>query len=515
MLWTSEMSGDEPSTVVGVARDSDDHPGEGKSRPALRIAWHRDLRRVGDLGVLEDEQSEISRKSAPFDIGKDVVLSRDPFLTVIDRGGPIELQPRQTRMPVEINGKPFVQPLTFSESDVSAGVIIVLAHEIVVCLHRIEVPVQRGPALGLVGDSDAMERIRRRILSVADLDTTVLIRGPTGTGKELVALAVRSHSKRAAGPFVRISLADVPGQTAASALFGHERGAFTGAAQAHPGLFVQADGGTLFLDEIALAAPEVQNMLLRVLETGEVRALGSSRHRTVNVRVIAATDDTLEVAVAGKRFSEPLFYRLNSYEIRLPALRQRREDVGPLLLHFIREELAAIGASDQLATRDLGERPWLQASDFATIALLDLPGNVRELRNLATQLAISSRGSGFARLREIEPEGISSEASGPGVPRRASPPRSGVTDAEIEAALVRNKFNLAAAAKQLGIHRATLYERLRKIPSAVRDPATLTDDEILRSHERHSGDVAAMAAELRVSRKRLAALLTQAFSRRS
>ena len=148
-------------------------------------------------------------------------------------------------MPIEVNGRSLVQTLSFSANEVSAGVMILLAHEIVVCLHRIEVPVQRGPSLGFVGDSDEIERVRRRILSVADLDTTVLVRGATGTGKELVALAVRSHSKRATGPFVKISLADVPGQTAASALFGHERGAFTGAAQVHPGLSVQADGGTL------------------------------------------------------------------------------------------------------------------------------------------------------------------------------------------------------------------------------------------------------------------------------
>lgn len=511
------MSGDDPSTVVGILRDADDGPRQ-QSCAALRIAWHRDPQRVGDLGIiLAPEYGQISRKSPPFDAVKDVVLSRDSFLTVVDRGGPLEIQPRQTRMPIEINGQPFGQALTFSQQEVSAGVIIVLAHEIVVCLHRIDVPVQRGPALGLVGDGDAMERVRRRILSVADLDTTVLVRGPTGTGKELVALAIRSRSKRAAGAFVRISLADIPGQTAASALFGHARGAFTGAAQAHPGLFVEADRGTLFLDEVALAAPEVQNMLLRVLETGEVRALGSSHARTVDVRVIAATDEKLEAAVAEKRFSEPLFHRLNGYEVRLPPLRERREDIGPLLLHFLRQELAAIGEGEQLAARPLTERPWLEASDFARIALAELRGNVRALSNVARQLVISSRGARHARIddvmQQVSASGDPAQSSVPAPPSSA-PPSGAVTDGEIQAALAANQFNLAAAAKQLGIHRGTLYERLRKMPSAVQDPATLTDEEVLRSHDAHSGDVAAMAAELRVPRKRLAARLKQALSRR-
>lgn len=511
------MTGDEPSTVVGILRDADDGLRQQQSCAALRIAWHRDPQRVGDLGIiLTPEHAQISRKSPPFDPVKDVVLSRDPFLMVVDRGGPVEVQPRQTRMPIQVNGQPFVQALTFSEQEVSAGIIIVLAHEIVVCLHRIHVPVQRGPGLGLVGQGEAMERVRRRILSVADLDTTVLVRGPTGTGKELVALAIRAQSKRASGPFVRISLADVPGQTAASALFGHARGAFTGAAQAHPGLFVDADRGTLFLDEVALAAPEVQNMLLRVLETGEVRALGSSHARTVDVRVIAATDEKLEAAVAEKRFSEPLLHRLNGYEIRLPPLRERREDIGPLLLHFLRQELAAIGEGEQLAPRPLTERPWLEASDFAKIALGELRGNVRALRNVARQLVISSRGARHARLDDVVQQVVAAgEAARPSIPTAPAFSLPGaVSDADIEAALAANQFNLAAAAKQLGIHRATLYERLRKMPSAVQDPAALTDDAVLRCYEAHSGDVAAMAAELRVPRKRLATRLKQALSRR-
>ncbi len=509
---------DEPSTVLNVRREAANRAGEERqTHPALRIEWHRNVGRIGQVAVLPtSEPSHVSRMSGPFDPVEDVVLSRAPFLTVVDRGGPVEIRPRQTKMSIEINGRPFAEALTFSEKEVSAGIIILLTHEIVVCLHRLEFPVERGPTLGLVGDSDAMERVRRQILSVADLDTTVLVRGATGTGKELVALAVRSRSKRATRPFVRISLADVPGQTAASALFGHERGSFTGAAQAHPGLFLQADSGTLFLDEVALAAPEVQNMLLRVLETGEVRALGSNRDRKVDVRVIAATDERLEAAVGEGRFSEPLLYRLSGYEVRLPALRERREDVGALLLHFLRQELAAVGETDQLASRDLNERSWLEASDVARIAMSELRGNVRGIRNLAKQLVISSRGARHARVDEVVRQKLAAAESSPSyAPSSSTPGQPGtVSDAEIVAALVRSDFNFTAAAKQLGIHRGTLYDRFRKNPSIARDASTLTDTEILETHRRHAGDVAAMAADLRVSRKRLAALLKQALARR-
>ncbi len=509
---------DEPSTVLNVRREAAKPAGGRQTHPALRIEWHRNVQRIGQVAVLStSEPSDISRMSRPFDPAEDVVLSRAPFFTVVDRGGPVEIRPRETRMSIEINGRPFLEALTFSEKEVSAGIIILLAQEIVVCLHRLEFPVQRGPTLGFVGDSDAMERVRQQILSVADLDTTVLVRGATGSGKELVALAIQSQSKRASRPFVKISLADVPGQTATSALFGHERGAFTGAAQAHSGLFVQADGGTLFLDEVALAPPEVQNMLLRVLETGEVRALGSSRGRRVDVRVIAATDEKLEAAVEEGRFAEPLLFRLSGYEVRLPPLRERREDVGALLLHFLQQELAAVGESDQLASRALEERSWLEASDVARIAMSDLRGNVRGIRNLAKQLVISSRGARHARVDAVVRQKFAVEESSPAyAPSSSTSGQPGTpSDADIVAALVRSDFNFAAAAKLLGIHRATLYDRLRKNPSIARDASTLTDAEILESHRRHAGDVAAMAADLRVSRKRLAALLKRALSRHS
>jgi two-component system nitrogen regulation response regulator GlnG len=504
------MSAEDPSTVVGTPRPPPEGSAAASTVPALRILWHRDVERIGSVGLLlTEEQSEISRRSAPFDASKDVVLSRDPFLTVIDRGGGVELRPRESRVAIEVNGQPFTAARICTVDELSAGVILLLAQEIVVCLHRIEAPVRRGPTLGMVGDSDAIEGVRRQIVSVADLDATVLVRGATGTGKELVALAIRDASKRRAEPFVKVSMADIPPQTAASALFGHERGAFTGAAQTHRGLFAEADRGTLLLDEIALAPPDIHNMLLRVLETGEIRPLGGTRARKVDVRVIAATDEKLEAAVEERRFSEPLFHRLSGYQIRLPPLRERREDIGALLLHFLRRELVAVGAADQLAVRDLSERPWLEPADVAQIALGELRGNVRALRNLARQLVISNRGARHARLDAVVASMLATESAPVPAARTGK-----VTDDDIQAALKLHNFNFAAAADDLGINRTTLYDRIRKNPQGVRNARDLSDAEILQSHRRHAGNVEAMAAELRVSRKKLAARVREALGRR-
>jgi two-component system nitrogen regulation response regulator GlnG len=511
------MSSEEPTTVVGARRPDDEDAGNRPSVPALTIIWHRDVRRIGDLGLLlHPEGSQISRKTPPFDAGADVVLSRAPFVSVLDRGGPVELRPIPSSVEIEVDGRPLENVRQLSEEQIRSGVILLLADELVVCLHRLMAPVQRGPSLGIVGGGDAIESVRRQIARVADLDSSVLIRGETGTGKELVALAIKDGSTRAAGPFVTVSMADVPSQTAAAELFGYEKGAFTGASQSHPGYFAQAHGGTLFLDEIALAAPDVQKMLLRVLETGEVRPLGSSRSRKVDVRLIVATDEKLEAAVREGRFSEPLLHRLSGYQIPLPPLRERREDIGSLFLHFLRKELAAVGELDRLATRDLAERPWLEAVAVARIAANPFAGNVRTLRNVSRQLVISNRGEKYAKIDAVIERILATDQSLDDAPVTSpSPSRSTkVSDQEIQEALQRRNYNFSAAAEALGIHRSTLYDRVRANPQGVRSASEISDGEILESHDRHKGEIAAMAAELHVSPKPLKARLTDALARR-
>jgi two-component system nitrogen regulation response regulator GlnG len=503
------MSEDDPSTEVGVRRRMED-----RSRhinvPALTIVWHRDVSRVGDCGPLLGEgDHEIGRKTRPFDPVRDRMLPRAGFLKVVDHGGALELMPLLDRIPIEIDGRfALIGPRRFEQHDVKGGVILVLADEMVVCLHRRESPSERGPALGMIGNSDRVEQVRRQICRVADLNSNVLIRGETGSGKELVAKAIQSGSKRAGGPFVSVSMADVPPQTAASALFGHERGAFTGAAQAHAGHFVQADGGTLFLDEIALAPVDVQNMLLRVLETGEIRPVGGNRTRRVDVRVIAATDARLDVAMVQGRFSEPLFHRLTEYQLHIPSLRERREDIGPLFLHFLREKLTQTGEQDRLASREFPEPTWLDPFDVAKIAANPFPGNVRQLRNVASQLVTTNRGESHARVDGTVQHLLDGEDRGEATHDRGAARRpTKVSDEQIDEALRRHNYNIAAAAQELGIQRGTLYDRIRQGPDSARKATEIAEDELVAAFERHAGDVAAMAGELRVSPKALAARL--------
>jgi two-component system nitrogen regulation response regulator GlnG len=504
------MTSEDPSTIAGAPGSV--HPEDGTSTClALRILWHSDIRRIGDVGFYPStERSDVKRDSAPFDRTADVVLGRDPFMAIAPYHGGIELRPCQSRTLVDVNGSPLRVPRVFTDDELDAGVILLLGRAIVACLHRIAHPVRRGPTLGIVGESDVMERVRRQILAVADLDATVLIRGETGTGKEVVAAAIQKASARAAGPFVAVNMAALPAQMAVSELFGHERGAFTGAAAAHPGSFAQADGGTLFLDEIALAPPDGQNMLLRVLETGEYRPLGSTRNRRADVRLLCATDTNLEAAALEGRFSDPLLHRLGRFQIRLPPLRQRREDIGVLLLHFLRLSLREVGENDRLTPRSLSDSPWLRAEDVARVALDELRGNVRTIKNVASQLVISNRGKPRAVFDEDVQALLTGAPTGLAHGRGRQPK---VTDEQMRLALARHGNNFAAAAADLGINRATIYERMAKHPKGIRVASSLSDAEILASHGRHAGDLAAMASELGVSRKGLAARVREVLSR--
>lgn len=511
------MKSDDPTTVTFRPLVDPRSATSGTARSALRIVWHRDVRRIGQVGLLPAEPiSAVDRRSAPFDRVNDIMLSRDPFLSIVQGANGVEIRPGHTRTTVEVNGSPLDAPRTFSAREVKAGVPILLEEEILVCLHQIEVPIERGPLLGLVGDSDAIERVRRQIVSVADLDAPVLVRGETGAGKELVAQAVQRQSKQAGGPFVEVSVADVPRETAASAFFGHARGAFTGASREHPGFFVEANGGTLFLDEIALAPAEVQNMLLRVLDRGEFRPVGSARSRKVSVRLICATDEKLEVAVKEGRFSKPLLERLSRLHIRVPPLRERREDIGVLLLHYLRGELAKIGQADCLDAPSLdgSESPWLGATDVARIARDDLSGNVRSLMNIASRLVASSRGSRHAIFDANVEELLSDSGQSEEVSQRQSGRPAKFTDDEMKRALERHNNNFTAAAADLGINRSTLYDRIGKHTEGIRSASNLSDVEVLASHARHGANLDAMASELGVSRKGLAARLREALTSR-
>jgi two-component system nitrogen regulation response regulator GlnG len=239
-----------------------------------------------------------------------------------------------------------------------------------------------APVPEILGQAPAMQEVFRAIGRLAQSHATVLITGESGSGKELVARALHRHSPRATGPFIALNTAAIPKDLLESELFGHERGAFTGAAAQRRGRFEQADGGTLFLDEIGDMPSELQTRLLRVLSDGQFYRVGGHTPIKVNVRVIAATHQDLEVRVREGLFREDLFHRLNVIRLRLPALRERREDIPLLLRHFM-----------QKSARELGvEAKGVADAALKTLVSLPWSGNVRQLENVCHYLTVMAPG---------------------------------------------------------------------------------------------------------------------------
>ncbi len=306
---------------------------------------------------------------------------------------------------------------------------------------------ERGRFGRLVGKSAGMEQVFRLIDDVARVDTTVLIEGDTGTGKELVARSIHESSNRRHGPFVAVNCAGLTDSLLASQLFGHRRGAFTGAIEDREGFFEAASGGTVFLDEIGDIPMNVQTSLLRVLQEREIIRVGDARPRRIDVRVIAATHRDLGEEVARQRFRADLLYRIRVARIRIPLLRERREDI-PLLARTFLEELRA----------ETGERVDAIGGDaLGSLLAHDWPGNVRELRSAIEFALIRCRGS------VIQAEDLPPELS----PVPSSPRAAGIAPVQdelsrIREALMRTGGNRAAAARLLGWSRATFYRRLAR-----------------------------------------------------
>jgi two-component system nitrogen regulation response regulator GlnG len=247
----------------------------------------------------------------------------------------------------------------------------------------------------IIGEAPAMQEVFRAIGRLARSNITVLINGESGTGKELVASALHRHSPRADKPFIALNMAAIPRDLLESELFGHERGAFTGAQARREGRFEQADGGTLFLDEIGDMPAELQTRLLRVLADGAFYRVGGVAPTRVNVRIIAATHQHLEELVREGRFREDLFHRLNVIRIHLPALRERREDIPLLMRHFLTQAAQEIGCEPKVLLPSAAER----------LKRLDWPGNVRQLENTARWLTV------MASSKEIDAADLPPELS--------------------------------------------------------------------------------------------------------
>src|SRR5437899_708271 len=303
----------------------------------------------------------------------------------------------------------------------------------------------------IVGSSSALQRVLAQVAKVAQTDSTVLILGETGTGKELVARAIHKRSRRSTGAFIRVNCAAIPPSLIASELFGHEKGAFTGAVQRRLGRFEAADGGTIFLDEIGELPQEAQVALLRVLQERESERVGSSHPIAVDVRVLAATNRDLEAAVERGTFREDLFYRLNVFPIRLPPLRDRAEDI-PILVEYLVDRFAKQAGK---SIRNI-EKQTLQR-----LTAYDWPGNVRELQNVIERAVVLSEGETFV----IDESWL---ARKPRTPSNGTAVTT-LADGEkvlIEAALKETQGRVAGprgAAAKLGIPRQTLEWKIRNL----------------------------------------------------
>jgi DNA-binding NtrC family response regulator len=315
----------------------------------------------------------------------------------------------------------------------------------------------------LIGQHPNIERIQSLMRKVAVTDATVLISGESGTGKELVARQIHTLSGRAEGPFIALNCGAIPAELLESELFGHERGAFTGAVGARHGMFQVARGGTIFLDEVAEMAPPLQVKLLRVLQEHEFRPVGGDRMIKTDVRVIAASNKELFDEVSKGRFREDLFYRLQVIPIRLPPLRDRRSDIPLLIEHFLEK----MNSRRPQGPVRLSETAQVQMWEY------DWPGNVRELENVVEQLVILADGD-TVDVDNLPPS-IRRFVSGKRNPTPALSEAGFDFNRAVEAfenqliyeALQKSNGNKQAAARLLGLKRTTLVAKLRRRRPAV------------------------------------------------
>ncbi len=494
----------------------------------MTIAYHPHLDRIGEVALVPQLDGrgtvELSRLSPGFVVpgGADAAPLGDTFISrtaiVVQGNGPagVVAVRESGGMPLHVDGVPVARKRIITTAELNRGVTLTIANRAVFLLHRRQPPNQPPDGLGLVGASDGVAKVRDQLKHVADLNVPVLICGETGTGKELVAQAIHALSQVSApdaerrprrGELVALNMGAIPRSLIASELFGHARGAFSGADRPRAGYFEQADGGTLFLDEIGDAPSDVQLMLLRALETGEVRRVGATEARQVDVRVIAATDANLEEAVAQGTFREPLLHRLAGYEVWVPALRERRDDIGRLMLHFLKRELSQVGEEHRI-TEQPGKALWFPASVGEALLRNPWRGNVRQLRNVVRQIVISGRGADHITLDGPLERLLAQAPSAPSANEsvdealRAPTRDPSKLDAEAVRETLRSQgFAIQKTARALGVSKYALYGLLTR--HGIRTAREMDSAEISAALEAHGGDPRAAAEALEVSERAL------------
>jgi len=496
MLLLSNMSTPDLTTLDHTIDDRS-LVGDGSVPLAVTLLWHPDPKRIGYRAqlMLGRTPLHISRSEPQFPDERsldDPRISRSPLQLVPQPDGGLQLWPSGPSVRFTIDGEAGQGGEHIALEDLQRGVVLGLGRGALLLLQLGEAAAT-SRNFGLVGASVALTRIAQRIDTLAQRPEPLLITGPSGTGKELVARAVHRAGPRADKPFVAVNLAALAPGTAPSQLFGHERGAFTGAGRAHKGFFVEADGGTLLLDEVGACPPEVQSQLLRALESSEIQPVGGAV-RKVDVRVLAATDSVIEDRLCEDDFRAPLYFRLARSKLYIPPLRRRPADIVVQLVHFLRIALHGFGAGDRLRPAPARAAPWLGRDVVQAALVHSWPGNTRELISVAGELAERFGNEpvcGLPRFIRIGPRISRSHPEPPLGPRSTAPDPS-----PVESTLRAHGYQLGPSAKALGIGVATLRRRMAAldIPRAQ----DLESDQIRAALGSHPDSISA-ATSLRVS----------------
>jgi len=467
----------------------------------LTIAWHPNIHIIGAQSILA-ATTEVSRQTPSFEMPgrpsfqlNDRYISRSGF-RICAAGAGIRIERFNSSQTIYVDAIALDDCLEFSADQVEAGIAIMVENRIALVLHYREAVVSESIATySIAGVSSKAIKLRNQITRSAIGNFNVLVTGETGSGKELVAAGIHHASDRCAEPYIAINAASLPGQLGASELFGAKKGAFTGANSDRQGYFGSAEGGTLFLDEIGDADRDIQVGLLRAIENQEITPIGAAKPSPINVRVIAATDTKLHEAIEEKRFSPALYQRLSQLHIKIPPLRERREDIGLLLSRFLQEGFARNG----LLAEKIAESQAMDSIAPFAFALIryDWPGNVRQLRAVVEKALIDASFDGFFSV----PESIALDAPSP-VPSKAKIRPRDLSEEQIQEALSNYDYNYVKSAESLGISRAALYKLVQEknlAPLAKNmDRHTIAD-----ALDRHSS-ISQCAEALKVSEKSLA-----------
>ncbi len=523
MTDTSEQTLD-PLSQVGRSLVDDEHG----PVPTVEIMFHSDLQRVGSrsLELHYSGNDLIIGRNQPMFEGADGFMQPldDPCISrqqltikwIPGQDAFLVVPCASARRKLElwtVDGDP-VAP----KGPIPPGTVLSVGDRVMLLLTLRSV--RRGEdSMDMVGDCEVTWALRDKIRGVAAADGTVLLQGESGAGKELVASAVHGSSKRAGHPLVVVNCAAIPENLLESVLFGHVKGAFTGADSNKDGFFRAARKGTLFLDEIGELPLSLQSKLLRVLQEHKVCPVGALKEEPVDTRVVAATNRDLRQEVAEGRFREDLYYRLSALTVKVPPLRERRESIPHLFTHFFRKKVDDHPELERLWRRADQHPPPVPMTFFKQLITAPWPGNIRQLWNAVEKVAAENiHARSFAMPEELAEEGAATEAtadpvsSGPAPARKqARPERGALNEQELLALLEKHDFVQRRVAKELGISHTTLDRWMQEI--GLRRPRDIPKPELQDLVVETDGDLTEMARRLRVSPRglklRLAALKLQ------